>query len=165
MIALAGYQLSEFSRTKYWAGIVGGYLIYLVLFFLRSAHHHPGSWGNGGIGLLAVAFGLGWTLAASQDRSRWQILVVATGSRERATASRVLAAFCVTLPFSVLGLLVAAGHKLVSAPLLSLVAALLLYLVIALIGAMLGTEVGRRLTLRSVTPATIAVCLALLLAV
>ncbi|MEO6703768.1 MAG: hypothetical protein ABI140_10055 [Jatrophihabitantaceae bacterium] len=165
MIALLGYQFTEFRRTRYWLGVLIGYLAFLLLFYLRTARNHPGSYGNAGVALLAAAIGLGWTLAASQDPARWQIMVVAAGSRDRAVLSRVLLAFALVVPLSALAMLVAASHKLVTESVLSLVAALLLYLVVGLIGCLVGTELGRRMSPRSIMPITVVVSLILLIMV
>jgi hypothetical protein len=162
MIALVAYQFAAFGRSRAWLVLLIGYLAYLMLFFLRIAHHHPGSYADPVPAVLAVGAGLALTLEAGQDRSLGQLLIVAAGSRNRALSARVAAPFALLVPLAVATALVAAEHRLASG-LAAVLAAVLLYLVIGLIGCLAGSLLGRMLTARSVLPAIVGVFVVLLL--
>ncbi|HEX4727942.1 MAG TPA: hypothetical protein VH298_09095 [Jatrophihabitans sp.] len=163
MIALVAYQFAAFGRSRAWLVLLVGYLAYLLLFFLRIAHHQPGSYADPMPAVLAIGAGLAWTLAAGQDRALWQLLIVAAGSRNRALSARVAVPFGLVVPLAVATALVAAEHRLAGglAPVLG---AVLLYLVIGLIGCLAGSLGGWTLSVRSVPPAIVAVFAVLLLA-
>jgi hypothetical protein len=153
VIALIGYQFTEFRRTRYWIAPVGSYLIFLVLFYLRTARDHPGSYGHATPAVFALAAGLGWTLCASQDRDGWRVIVVSAGSGERAQASRVLLSMLVLLPMAVLSAVVAAAGRLSHGdPLPGVIGALVLYLLLGLLAAIIGTLLGSRAGLPSIAP-------------
>ena len=162
MIALVAYQFAAFGRSRAWLVLLVGYLAYLVLFFLRIAHPHPGSYADPVPAVLAIGAGLAWTLAAGQDRSLWQLLIVAAGSRKRAFAARVAVPFALLVPLAVATALVAAEHRLAGG-LAPVFGAVLLYLVIGLAGCLAGSWLGRTFSARSVPPAIVAVFALLLL--
>lgn len=165
MIALAGYQFTEFRRGRYWPALLAGYLIYLVLFYLGTARHHPGSYAAAAFGPLLIGFGLGWALVAGQHESHWRIVICSGGGRERVQLSRILLAFLMMLPLAGLTVLVAAGHRLVSdsSP-VPTIGALLLFLVAGLLGCVLGCAGARSFGPRSIPVQTVVVCLLLLIA-
>jgi hypothetical protein len=162
VIALVAYQFAAFGRSRAWLVLLLGYLAYLVLFFLRIAHHHPGSYADSVPAVLAIGAGLALTLAAGQDRSLWQLLIVAAGSRNRALGAQVAAPFALLVPLALATTLVAAEHR-VADDLAPELAAVLLYLVVGLIGCLAGSLLGRTLSVRSVSPAIVLVFLVLLL--
>lgn len=163
MIALAGYQFTEFRRGRSWLPLLVSYLSYLLVFLLRISRDAPGAYGRAAIGLLAVAVGLGWTLCASQQPALWQITVVSAGSRERAQLSRVLLSFAMLIPPLALTVLVAAEHQLtVADPLPGLAGVLVLFGLLGLAGCALGVLAGRRRSAGSIVPVTVLVDLALL---
>lgn len=164
MIALVGYQFAAFGRSRAWLALLVGYLVYLVLFFLRIAHHHPGSYADPVPAVLAIGLGLALALAAGQDDSLWQLLVVAAGSRNRAFSARVAVPYLLLVPLAVATTLVAAGHRLADGP-YPVLAAALLYLVVGLVGCLAGALIGRTLSARSVPPAIVAVFVVLLLTI
>jgi hypothetical protein len=163
VIALIGYQFTEFRRTRYWFAPLGSYLIFLVLFYLRTARDHPGSYGHAAPAVFALAAGLGWTLCASQDRNSWQVIVVSAGSGERAQASRVLLSMLVLLPMAVLSTVVAATDRLSHGdPLPGVIGALVLYLLLGLLATIVGALLGSRSGLRSIVPVAVVLGLVLL---
>jgi hypothetical protein len=163
MIALVAYQFAAFGRSRAWLVLLAGYLAYLMLFFLRIAHHHPGSYADPVPAVLAIGTGLALTLVAGQDRSLGQLLIVAAGSRNRALNARVAVPFVLLVPLAVATSLVAAEHRLADG-LLPVLAAVLLYLVVGLIGCLAGSLLGQPLSVRSVPPVIVAVFAVLLLA-
>jgi hypothetical protein len=164
MIALVGYQFAAFGRSRPWLVLLAGYLSYLALFFLRIAHHHPGAYGDAVPGVLTIAAGLAWTLAAGQDRSLWQVLIVAAGSRNRAGISRVAVPFVLLVPLALATSLVAAGHRLASSDVLAPVLGVtLLYLLVGLLGCLAGSLLGQAFSVRSVPPVIVLVFVVLLL--
>lgn len=163
MIALVAYQLAAFGRSRAWRVLLAGYLAYLLLFFLRIAHHHPGSYADPVPAVLAIGAGLALTLEAGQDRSLGQLLIVAAGSRNRAFGSRVAAPFGLLVPLALVTALVAAEHRLAGG-LVPVFAAGLLYLVVGLVGCVVGSLLGRTLSARAVPVAIVLVFLVLLLA-
>lgn len=164
MIALLAYQLAAFGRSRAWLALLTGYLVYLVLFFLRVSHQHPGSYADPVPAVLAIGLGLALTMVASTDRSLAQLLVVAAGSRNREFSGLVAAPFVLLVPLAVATTLVAAEHRLAGA-LLPVLATVLLYLVVGLVGCLAGSLIGRTLSARSVSPAIVAVFVVLLLTV
>jgi hypothetical protein len=162
MITLVAYQFAAFGRSRAWLVLSVGYLVYLMLFFLRIAHHHPGSYADPVPAVLAIGAGLALTLVAGQDRSLGQLLIVAAGSRNRALSAQVTAPFVLLVPLAVATALVAAEHRLTDG-LAPVLAAVLLYLVVGLIGCLAGSLLGRALSVRSVAPAIVAVFVLLLL--
>jgi hypothetical protein len=162
MIALVGYQFAAFGRSRAWLVLLAGYLAYLVLFFLRIAHDHPGSYAAPVPAVLAIGAGLAWTLAAGQDRALWQLLIVAAGSRNRAAGARVAVPFALLVPLAVATALVAAEHRL-TAGLAPVLGAVLLYLLVGLIGCLAGSVLGRAFSVRSVPPVIATVFVVLLL--
>jgi hypothetical protein len=164
MIALIGYQFAAFGRSRAWLILLAGYLGYLVLFFVRIAHQHPGAYVDGVPGVLTIAVGLAWTLAAGQDRSLWQVLIVAAGSRARANASRVAVPFVLLVPLALATALVAAGRRLASAEVAPVLGGAALYLLAGLLGCIAGSRLGRAFSVRSVPPVIVLVFAVLLLA-
>jgi hypothetical protein len=163
MIALVAYQFVAFGRSRAWLVLLAGYLVYQLLFFLRIAHQHPGSYADPVPAVLVIGAGLAWTLAAGQDRSLWRLMIVAAGSRNRALGSRVAVPFVLLVPLAVATALVAAEHRLADG-LAPVSGAILLYLVIGLFGCLAGSLLGRSFSVRSVPPVIVAVFVVLLLA-
>lgn len=145
MIALAGYQLIEFVRSRRWIPLLAEYLVFLLGVYLRFVRHSGGAWAQAAFGMLVLAAGLGATLCLTQDPARWQITVVAAGGPERAQLSRVVVSMALLVPPALLSTVVAGrGELFGDGPAAVLLAGLLLCLVAGLLGSVLGTLVARR---------------------
>ncbi|MGI8667162.1 MAG: hypothetical protein ACR2N4_14240 [Jatrophihabitans sp.] len=163
MIALVCYQLVEFGRTRRWVALLISYLVFLLAFYVLVARDSPGRYGPGALAVLALGVGSGWTLNAGRDSALWQVMVVATGSLDRARTSRIVLSLVVLSPLVVLSAVsVAAGRLAGHHPWSGLLGVLLVYGAVAGLGTGLGLLLGRRGTVRSIGPATVLVDLVLL---
>jgi hypothetical protein len=163
VIALAGYELVEFVRSRRWIPLVAEYLVFAVGLYLRSARHGSAAWVPSAVGTLVFGVGLGATVCLVQDPARWQITVVAAGGPERAQLSRVVVAMVLLLPAALLAALVVGGGDLFGdGPVAGLLAGLLLCLVTGLFGSVLGTWAGRRRSAVAAVPVAVFTGLGLL---
>ncbi len=145
MIALVGYQLALYRRSRFLLVPVLAWLVFLIAFYVRVSDPHPGAYGRGSEAVLLLSLGLAWTLCLLQEPALWQILVVSAGSRERAQASRILLCWLMVVPLAGIAALVTASHRLGgSAPAAPLIAGLVFYLIVAALGCGLGVLLGSR---------------------